>query len=142
MRLIDADALEKEGWSMHRTIQVDKNTSEYQTKQLKQVPTIELEPEWNEIIIQCDNCGHFVHAKRENVMARLKANWIPVTERLPKDGQDVLFCDIDEDIMLGYHVKGRPDTHFTQKGSWAEMKNVFAWMPLPEPYQAERITDE
>lgn len=43
MRLIDADALEKEGWSLHRTIRVDKNTSEYQTKPLKQVPTIEPE---------------------------------------------------------------------------------------------------
>lgn len=42
-RAIDADALEKEGWSLHRTIQVDKNTSEYQIKPLKQVPTIELE---------------------------------------------------------------------------------------------------
>lgn len=44
MRAIDADALEKEGWSLHRTIQVDKNTSEYQIKPLKQVPTIEPEP--------------------------------------------------------------------------------------------------
>lgn len=42
-RMIDADALEKEGWSLHRTIQVDKNTSEYQTKPLRQVPTIEPE---------------------------------------------------------------------------------------------------
>ena len=42
-RAIDADALEKEGWSLHRTIQVDKNTSEYQIKPLKQVPTIEPE---------------------------------------------------------------------------------------------------
>ena len=42
-RAIDADALEKEGWSLHRTIQVDKNTMEYQTKPLKQVPTIEPE---------------------------------------------------------------------------------------------------
>ena len=39
-RLGDLDALEKEGWSLHRTIQVDKYTSEYQTKPLKQVPTI------------------------------------------------------------------------------------------------------
>lgn len=41
MRAIDADALEKEGWSLHRTIRVDKNTSEYQTKPLRQVPAIE-----------------------------------------------------------------------------------------------------
>ena len=41
MRAIDADALEKEGWSLHRTIRVDMNTEEYQTKPLKQVPTIE-----------------------------------------------------------------------------------------------------
>jgi formylmethanofuran dehydrogenase subunit E len=40
MRCIDADALEKEGWSLHRDIQVDKNTREYQTKPLRQVPTI------------------------------------------------------------------------------------------------------
>lgn len=63
--------------------------------------------------------------------------WIPVSERLPKDGQIVLFCDIDDDIMVGYHVKGRPDTHFTQDGTFEDMKNVKAWMPLPEPYEAE-----
>lgn len=40
MRLIDADALEKEGWSLHRTIRVDKNTSEYQTMPLANVPDI------------------------------------------------------------------------------------------------------
>jgi len=45
-RCIDADALEKEGWSLHRTIRVDKYTSEYQTKPLRQVPTIEPEPHW------------------------------------------------------------------------------------------------
>ena len=49
-RAIDADALEKEGWSLHRTIRVDKNTSEYQTKPLKQVPTIEP---------RCEECEAF-----------------------------------------------------------------------------------
>jgi len=63
--------------------------------------------------------------------------WIPVRERLPEDGKNVLFCDIDDDIMLGYHVKGRPDTHFTQDGTFDDMKNVRAWMPVPESYKGE-----
>ena len=72
-----------------------------------------------------------------SALSENKGKWIPVSERLPKDGQSVLFCDIDEDIMIGYHVKGRPETHFSQDGTYEDMKNVFAWMPLPEPYKAE-----
>ena len=68
--------------------------------------------------------------------------WIPVSERLPEDGQNVLFCDIDDDIMIGYHVKGRPDTHFSQDGTYEDMKNVRAWMPLPELYKADKESEE
>lgn len=68
--------------------------------------------------------------------------WIPVSERLPEDGQNVLFCDIDNDIMVGYHVKGRPDTHFSQDGTYEDMKNVRAWMPLPKPYEPQESEDE
>lgn len=64
-----------------------------------------------------------------------ETEWIPVTEKLPEDGQSVLFCDIDDDIMIGYHVKGRHATHFSQDGTYEDMKNVRAWQPLPEPYK-------
>lgn len=70
-----------------------------------------------------------------SALSENKGEWIPVSERLPKDGQSVLFCDIDDDIMVGYHVKGRPATHFSQDGTYEDMKNVRAWQPLPEPYK-------
>ena len=63
--------------------------------------------------------------------------WIPTSEKLPKDGQSVLFCDIDGDIMIGYHIKGRPNTNFSQEGTIEDVKNIEAWMPLPEPYKGE-----
>ena len=66
-----------------------------------------------------------------------QTRWIPLSERLPKDRQMVLFCDIEDDIKIGYHIKGRPNTHFSQDGTFDDIKNVKAWMPLPEPYVAE-----
>lgn len=41
MRLIDADALEKEGWSLCRTFEKDKNTMVYEVKKPSDFQTIE-----------------------------------------------------------------------------------------------------
>lgn len=41
MRLIDADALERDGWQMSRTVRVDKDTMEIQTRKPTDFPTIE-----------------------------------------------------------------------------------------------------
>lgn len=90
----------------------------------------------------CEKCAEehrqLAEWLKELKQLREQTKWIPVFERMPKDGQNVLFCDIDEDIMIGYHVKGEPDTHFAQDGSFEGMKNVKAWMPLPDPYKIER----
>lgn len=74
MRLIDADALEREGWSLHRTFQKDARTMVYETKKPSDFPTIEPEREtgkWipivaelgdHKIIVEgynCSKCGRY-----------------------------------------------------------------------------------
>ena len=41
MRLIDADALERDGWTLQRTRQQDKETMVYEVKKPSDFPTIE-----------------------------------------------------------------------------------------------------
>ena len=58
--------------------------------------------------------------------------WIPVTERLPKDGERVLITH-KNGVSFGwyngsYWERGAPANH-------RPLQNVIAWMPLPEPWQ-------
>lgn len=59
----------------------------------------------------------------------LPQRWIPVSERLPEEGQMCLVCDkgyIGIDTYLGH------GGIFEWK---IYVKNYDAWMPLPEPYK-------
>lgn len=73
----------------------------------------------------------------DELIAEISGEWIPVSERLPEEGKNVLFCDIDNNIMLGYHLTYAPATHFVERGAWEDVKNVRAWMPLPNPWKGE-----
>jgi len=64
--------------------------------------------------------------------------WIPVTERLPEEGKQVLVCD---DGGFIYTAEG--ETRSDGEWQWYEsveyrpMDDVVAWMPLPEPWKGE-----
>ena len=59
-----------------------------------------------------------------------KTRWIPVSERLPEYGTQVLAIHKDGDYEIN-HVIDEED------GEWF-LNGVIAWMPLPEPYKGEQ----
>ena len=61
--------------------------------------------------------------------------WIPCSERLPKQGQEVI-CQCRANIIM--ILKLDADGDWFQDVDHCYMSGfVIAWMPIPEPYKAE-----
>ena len=73
--------------------------------------------------------------------------WIPVSERLPENDDDVLVCFAQGDMAVAfYHIDTtRYPTQFEDMNEtgWFDEEDdalysePIAWMPLPKPYKAE-----
>lgn len=61
--------------------------------------------------------------------------WIPCSERLPKQQQTVLIQDFGQ-ITIGYLNAENRWRDLTNLDDY--LKGVVAWMPLPEPYAERR----
>ena len=96
-----------------------------------------------DITIHCESQEEQDEVKRilENI-----PHWIPVTERLPKDGRQVLVYAMSVHYALAKYDEMR-DADGTYKKQWVTfdawkpyytIKDVIAWMPLPEPMRMEK----
>ncbi len=77
--------------------------------------------------------------------AQPEQRWIPCGDRLPKDEEEVMVSIHDDsgDSVYDYTSSG----WYAAAGKFWVVDNeinrrVTAWMPLPEPYKAERKEDE
>lgn len=61
--------------------------------------------------------------------------WIPVSEKLPKDGTWNLFTD-GKNVSVERYKSDAID-HFYPNGRWFSLDEAKAWMPLPEPYEED-----
>lgn len=97
MRLIDADALIDKTDDRYSLHEIGRRERDDIVDALEYAPTIHPEP-----------------------------HWIPVTERLPEDGQEILATTTDNawgDVVI-------------IRTFYKEMhKSVIAWMSLPEPFK-------
>ena len=78
---------------------------------------------------------------------------IPVSERFPKDEQDVLI-QYGNSMFVGYHItdntKYDPGFEDSDSTGWYDEHDVFiadsysidAWMPLPKPYKQNELERE
>lgn len=65
--------------------------------------------------------------------------WIPCTERLPENNEDVLCCSYTGKFLIGTLYKSGPNissvTGYAAESDSEIMLNCIAWMPLPKPYR-------
>ena len=76
--------------------------------------------------------GRYVEALDMAIEA-LQDDWIPVNERLPMVGEDVLFCDnrwVEEGCL---RMDG--DWWMFRWSAVQPKEKIIAWKPLPEPYK-------
>ena len=77
------------------------------------------------------------HGRNEHSQSpTAQQKWIPVTEKLPENKQEVLVTEYGE-TDIGRRFDGRWVDRYGDK-----MKDVTAWAPLPEPYREEGEADE
>jgi len=85
-----------------------------------------------------------VRMQLKEIIENLKVNnkpkekWIPVTERLPETGRNVLVCDNEELITRGCYLDYEDDSKpfwVTDADEGYSIGKIVAWMPLPEPYK-------
>ena len=69
---------------------------------------------------------------RKSTVTKEKTRWVPVSERLPEKGKQVLCCNRQGSVFtsaITFEVGNMV--------AFGQHTNIIAWMPLPEPYRAE-----
>lgn len=117
------------------------------SEQIEQLRVLQKELFRSEKVISSLVVSHAIDTI-ETLSAKVRANnlhcgWIPCSERLPKDCEDVLvwfeyyrygnYNKMYKTIGISYTYVGEWSGFINGTSGWKNSR-VIAWMPLPEPY--------
>ena len=68
--------------------------------------------------------------------------WIPVSERLPEYGEEVLICTDDDSIRMASLSSDKSEFFGLEYEFWYKVQNVRAWMPKPDAYKPPEVKQE
>jgi len=83
-----------------------------------------------------------VDALEMAIQALEQTRWIPVSERLPEDGEEVLCFLESEEMAVLFRRNNWGQYEWVDGGFATGSYDVIAWMPLPQPYKAESEVKE
>lgn len=69
------------------------------------------------------------------VAEEYKGGWIPCSERLPKEHQEVILQDFYGNITIEEMKISDGIEGFSYGDWWSSANNYVAWQPLPEPFK-------
>lgn len=80
----------------------------------------------------------------ERLSAQPDQRWIPVTEKLPKIGMEVLLSEPNAIMIAEYHGNLEPEGLWLVNGyhHYLATTRHCAWRPLPEPYKEEENDEQ
>ena len=99
------------------------------------LPRIKIHNEWGNVIKESVD----VEDVKQLPSVTQKSGWIPVSERLPEEGQEILFSTKTGRVHNGkYHDDDSANQWYSHKDKCRAWNNVVnAWMPLPKPYEPQ-----
>lgn len=68
---------------------------------------------------------------KEALEKQLNGEWIPVSERLPEEDEEVFVTTIGNQVCWAFRYLDEWNTYLSK----FENEDVLAWQPLPEPYK-------
>ena len=144
MKAIDADSLERDGWRMSRTVQIDENTMEIQTRKPTDFPAVEPQLETDGFCADCKEydqerhfCPRFDRVIKTTIdEIKTEQRWIPCSETIDIPDHEVLCCDKYGEEFIGW-LSYLDDQWICESGG-EMMYDTIAWREKPEPYGGDK----